>query len=121
MTSCKNYSPEKQGLAHICKKGNMKITLSKAQWEFIGRKTGWIKSAQAQTIEVLDVNETAIPKSIMDREILDETLGQHDFYIYSLPDVEKVLKQKSPYSITIDGMGVEAYMRQKVLKKYHLL
>jgi len=33
----------------------MKITLSKAQWEFIGRKTGWIKSAQMQIIEMLEL------------------------------------------------------------------
>ena len=28
----------------------MKITISKAQWEFIGNKTGWIKTAQVAQI-----------------------------------------------------------------------
>ena len=27
----------------------MKITLSKSQWEFIGKKTGWIKAAESNT------------------------------------------------------------------------
>lgn len=30
----------------------MKITLSKKQWENIGKKTGWIKSATIQDINV---------------------------------------------------------------------
>ena len=100
----------------------MKITLSKQQWEFIGQKTGWLKkTALTQTIEVVDVDDKAIPKSTIDREVLDKALGKHDFYIYSLPEVEKELQQNTNYSITVDGMSIDAYIRQKVLKKYNLI
>ena len=30
----------------------MKITLSKLQWEFIGKKTGWIKKSQSDIVEI---------------------------------------------------------------------
>ena len=31
----------------------MKITLSKQQWEFIGKRAGWIKKAQMETVNAL--------------------------------------------------------------------
>ena len=34
----------------------MKITLSKAQWQFIGRKTGWIKTTQENTDSIQEIS-----------------------------------------------------------------
>jgi len=99
----------------------MKITLSKQQWEFIGKKTGWIKTTQTKTVELIDENDTVIPKSTVDQEILDRFLGKHMFNIYDVPQIEKKLWEKGQYSISIDGRNFDGYMRQKTLKKYNLL
>ena len=95
----------------------MKIIMSKSQWNYLNK----MSQAQTQFIELEDINDNAIPKSTQDKEILDKTLGKHDFYVYSLPDVEKELKQNTIYSILVNGMNITNYLRQKVLKKYNLL
>ena len=99
----------------------VKITLSKKQWLFIGRQTNWIrKNAQTPVAEVVVADEMATAKSTVDQEIFDRKFGKHDFYVYSLPEIEKILQQNN-ISLLVEGMGVDSYLRQKVLKKYNLM
>jgi hypothetical protein len=101
-------------------KENMKIKISKKQWEEVGKKTGWLKKSQIQIIEMLDLNNNVIPKSTVDQEILDRLLGKHTFDYYVMGDIESNLQEKYNYHITVDGMSVNVYLRQKMLKKYNL-
>jgi hypothetical protein len=60
----------------------MKITLSKQQWEFIGNKTGWIKSAQENINNQNDQQE----KSLKDKMSEAAYLSLQIVYATVTPD-----------------------------------
>ena len=79
----------------------MKITLSKAQWELIGEKTGWLKiasvSAKAEVVrrKLLDIHNTQGQKEMW--KALDQMVETHmstPAYQVSPVIYEKIVLQK---------------------------
>ena len=64
----------------------MKMTLSKAQWAYIGEQTGWMKTAQVENTMTPDDTEWQKEVAQVDSEL----------------DAERDSKQKSDYSANVD-------------------
>jgi rubrerythrin len=76
----------------------MKITLSKSQWAFIGKKTGWVKTSQnldvVKKLETFDERETT--RAIRDAIIAEEqAIKQYEVIVDSTKNskVKEVLKE----------------------------
>ena len=60
----------------------MKITLSKQQWEFVGKKTGWIKTAQIEPTDTNEITERTV-QFISKAEhpyLVDDLIGELEKY-----------------------------------------
>lgn len=97
----------------------MKITLSKAQWEFIGNRTGWIKTTQAlQEIERPSTihpklppleNDTRLPKWV--RKIIVE--------LKTFINISKVSYNTISNNVFIEFLPQLHSMEEKEVKKIY--
>ena len=91
----------------------MKIKLSKSQWEFIGKKTGWMKTAQEDFFETHNIDDLeefgqqesfedsrAEMKSALENDL--DLLPENDTTNRSLENMKKNLKYRGrPVSIVL--------------------
>lgn len=73
----------------------MKITLSRSQWEGIGKKAGWMKKAMGAPEPTLR-NKTLMLKSNIDQLIRElktdlEDTGSAGLFIHKYPEYAKIL------------------------------
>lgn len=95
----------------------MKITLSKKQWEFIGQKTGWIKTAQKYLVIDDEFNRENYPDLI--GKVLDSPPAYAKVELFFLPEetvsIFDFMKdwQNEGYGIALispDGKIVDPYV-----------
>ena len=119
---------------------NMKIKLSKSQWQFIGKKAGWFSLAEANeigymaptddyrrlmdslspdnsakigpVIHIVERDGKFVPLSEFDKEKLDSIFGKHEFNRFCGKDLQKRLLEFG-YEMLINGKGVNYYYEKK--------
>ena len=103
----------------------MKITLSKSQWELIGKRTGWVNHPNQikaqEKMPIINLTPAQDGKLIAntpeDREMLNKIFGKHEFCIFDIDNIEKkLIEETNSCLLMINGMSPMKYMRQKVLK-----
>ena len=92
----------------------MKITLSKSQWQFIGNKTGWIKTAQALQTPILHPklpleNDTRLPKWV--RNIIAE--------LKTFATIYKISHNAMVRNVFIEFLPLTHSMKENELKKLY--
>jgi hypothetical protein len=84
----------------------MKITLSKQQWELIGKKTGWIRTAQQpRPYDEIDHSETASTEEI-------ETIAPIEF-AEEEESFKSLIKKEKQRIRNIDYRAMKNYQKRK--------
>jgi len=92
----------------------MKITLSKSQWEEVGKKAGWIRTSQVQVESKIEVDagtmrrtKTTMGTTSMDLDALCDVLNRYQGDIRTVEEIRKTLNAIADGGITllIDRQG----------------
>jgi len=104
----------------------MKMKLSKSQWEFIGRKTGWMQK-QAGTKDKIISWLNKITKNNVDKKEFDKAYNFYEQYLRGQIKIEEMIRQLNitPEDLKkaeqIVNLGKDASIQSSLIKKSRIL